>query len=75
MLKGAPATALFSDSQWLKQRPSETEMLSQLMLLASGVATPETFKPRPRARPRSKLAAFTDPFKMFTEVFGPQKKG
>jgi len=71
----APKTASFLNDRWLKERPSEAEMLSQLMLLASGVATPETFKPQPRVRRRTKPAAtFTDPFEMFAQLSGPQKQ-
>ena len=74
MSEGAPKTALFLDHRWLKERPSEAEMVSQLMLLASGVATPETFKPQPCVRHRTKPAAtFADPFQIFAQIFAPQK--
>jgi hypothetical protein len=76
MPEGAPRTALLLDDHWLKERPSEAEMLSQLMLLASGVATPETFKPQPRVRRRTRPAAtFADPLHIFSQVFGLPQQG
>lgn len=66
---GAPKAALFYDLHWLKERPSEAEMLSQLMLLASGVATPEAFKPKRRTRKSSRRGStFADPFEILNRT-------
>lgn len=75
MAVSSPKTALFLDSDWLKQRPSEGDMISQLALLAAGVATPDQFKSAstPPKRTRS-TASFTDPFDIFAGVFPFVKK-
>jgi hypothetical protein len=65
----SPKTALFFDSDWLNKRPSEGDMISQLALMAAGVATPDSFKSvstPPRARPTT---SFIDPLEIFSGVF------
>lgn len=75
MAEAAPKTAVFLDPKWLKVRPSEAEMLSQLMLLAAGVRTPDSFKPKPRVRTRPKATtSFVDPFTVFNKFIDPQKE-
>ncbi|PYI93623.1 MAG: hypothetical protein DME97_05035 [Verrucomicrobia bacterium] len=75
MATGSPKTALFFDSEWLKERPSEGDMISQLSLLAAGIATPDQFRPQTAPPPRARPApSFIDPFDIFAGVFPVQKE-
>ena len=68
----APKAAMFFDKSWLLNRPSEADMLSQLMLLASGVATPGHFTPKEAGRGFTKPNGQTfNAMEVLETFFGP----
>jgi hypothetical protein len=71
MKPDAPKTSLFFNRGWLRVRPSEGDMISQLALFSCGMATPEDLKPRKRvrSRPSSTAATSIDVFDIFRNVF------
>src|ERR1044072_4899490 len=74
MKSDAPKTSLFFNREWLRLRPSEGDMISQLALFSCGMATPADLKPRTRVRRRLSPAAATsiDVFDIFRDVFAPK---